>query len=65
MTLIVFWRGHGPDAPQHAELGANMSGLLEAAVLRWLPASAPTAELLSLMTADGPVAILARPGELR
>lgn len=65
MTLIVSWRGHGPDAPEHVELGANMADLLAAAGLRWLPATAPAAELASLTTADAPVAILVRPGDLR
>jgi phosphonopyruvate decarboxylase len=64
MILLISWRGHGPDAPEHVELGAKMEQLLELAGLPWAAASAPRDELLSLVTAGRPVAIVVRPREL-
>jgi phosphonopyruvate decarboxylase len=64
MTLLVSWRGHGPDAPEHVDLGRDMGQLLDLARLRWAAVSAPRSELLSLMTASEPVAILVSEGEV-
>ena len=28
--LVITWRGHGPDAPEHVEMGERMGPLLDA-----------------------------------
>ncbi|MDY7091391.1 MAG: thiamine pyrophosphate-binding protein [Acidobacteriota bacterium] len=35
VLLIVSWRGHGPDAPEHVDLGARMPALFETLGVRW------------------------------
>jgi phosphonopyruvate decarboxylase len=64
MTLLVSWRGRGPDAPEHRDLGREMNRLLGLARLRWAAVSAPRHELLSLMKANEPVAILVSEGDV-
>lgn len=64
MTLVVSWRGCGPDAPEHVEVGANTPELLDVAALRWTFASSPHEEVAALVSGDEPVALLVRQGEL-
>ena len=44
MLVIVGWRGHGPDAPEHVQTGRTMLDLLRAVELPFVAAEPETAE---------------------
>ena len=64
LLLVVTWRGHGPDAPEHVEMGARTEGLLDALGVPHRLAFSDSALDPHFHALPRPVALLVRPGEL-
>jgi sulfopyruvate decarboxylase subunit alpha len=64
MTLIVSWRGYGPDKPEHVETGARMQDLLRLLDLPTGLLAAGEPAVRRLISRDTPVILLVRPGDL-
>jgi phosphonopyruvate decarboxylase len=64
VLLIVSWRGHGADAPEHVDLGARMPALFETLGVRWRFLSADDAFEPSFHNAGDLAALVVRPKEL-
>jgi sulfopyruvate decarboxylase subunit alpha len=64
VLLVVTWRGHGPDAPEHVEMGRLVRGLLADVSIPSRLLDDPDAFDPDLHTRHAPVALLVRPGEL-
>lgn len=65
LLTIISWRGHGPDAPEHVDVGARMPALLEALGIPWRHLADDDAFETELHHGSEPlVALLVRPKEL-
>lgn len=64
LLLVVTWRGHGPDAPEHVEMGARTPALLDAMGVPYRMAFAEDALDPEFHGRPAAVALLVRPGEL-
>ncbi len=64
LLLVIGWRGHGPDAPEHVEMGRLTPSLLDALDIPHRLAIGPDALQPAFHARMGPVALLVRPGEL-
>jgi sulfopyruvate decarboxylase subunit alpha len=62
--LVVSWRGHGPDAPEHVEMGALMEPLLATLGIPYRMATADGALAPDFHRQAPVVALLLRPREL-
>ncbi len=68
LLVVVGWRGHGPDAPEHVHTGRTMLDLLRAVELPYVAAEAETAEADVVRAAAAPIAsgrpsaLVLRPG---
>lgn len=62
--LIITWRGCGPDAPEHIEMGARMLPLLDTLDIPHRLAFADDAFDPEFHHQPGPVALIVRPAEL-
>jgi sulfopyruvate decarboxylase subunit alpha len=62
--LLVTWRGHGPDAPEHIEMGRRTRRLLAALSIPDRLLSEAGAFDREFHARAGPVALLVRPAEL-
>jgi sulfopyruvate decarboxylase alpha subunit len=63
LLTVVSWRGHGPDAPEHVDVGARMPALLDALGIAWRHLSDDDAFEPGFHAAREPVALLVRPRE--
>ena len=64
VLLIVSWRGYGPDAPEHVDMGSRMLSLLAALDIPWRFALEANAWEIGFHNHSGPVVLIVRPGEL-
>jgi phosphonopyruvate decarboxylase len=64
LLLVITWRGYGPDAPEHVEMGARTPALLDALGVPHRLAFSEDALDPDFHARPGPVALLVRPGEL-
>jgi sulfopyruvate decarboxylase TPP-binding subunit len=64
VLLVIGWRGHGPDAPEHVEMGRLTPGLLTSLGVPHRLAVEPDAMEPAFHSTRGPVALLVRPGDL-
>lgn len=62
--LVITWRGHGPDAPEHVEMGERMGPLLDALGIPYKMATDETARDPGFHRQAPVVALLIRPREL-
>ena len=71
LLVVVGWRGHGPDAPEHVQTGRTLLDVLRAAELPFVAAEPETAEADVARAAAGaaarrsPVALLLREGMVK
>jgi sulfopyruvate decarboxylase subunit alpha len=63
LLLIVTWRGYGPDAPEHVEMGASMFPLLDLIGIPYRFATAPHSGEREFHQHPGPIALVVRPFE--
>lgn len=64
VLLIVTWRGHGPDAPEHVDMGRRMLPFLDTLEIPWRFALEADALEAGFHAHPGPFALIVRPGEL-
>jgi sulfopyruvate decarboxylase subunit alpha len=64
VLLIVTWRGHGPDAPEHVDMGRRMLPFLDTLEIPWRFALEADAREDGFHAHPGPVALIVRPGDL-
>lgn len=64
LLLVVSWRGYGPDAPEHVDVGARMPALFDALGIRWRHLSDEDAFEPTFHRGVDPVALVVRPKEL-
>lgn len=71
LLLVVGWRGHGPDAPEHVQTGRTMLDVLRALELPFVAAEPETVEAdVARAAAEpaarrGPVVLLLREGMVK
>ena len=63
LLCIVSWRGHGPDAPEHVDVGARMPQLLAALGIPWRHLRDDDAFAAEFHAANQVIALVVRPGE--
>lgn len=63
LLIIVSWRGHGADAPEHVDVGARMPQLLEALGVPWQHLGDEGAFSADFHGGRDLVALVVRPGE--
>ena len=62
--LVITWRGHGPDAPEHVEMGERMAPLLDALGIPYKMVTDEGARDPEFHQQAPVVALLIRPREL-